>query len=95
MEKKTRNRKEFKIHKYEAIIDDGKTVFKVYVPALSEKEAQEYLAGNGEVVRIKEIPEYLPDAAREREDLAKAGYGDAELDLIYRLLYRYVAGTHE
>lgn len=92
--KKTRTRKETKIHKYEVIIDDGQSVFKAYVPGLSEKDVTAKWSGNGEIVRIKDVSaEYLPDAARVRDDLAKMGYGAAEQDFIYRILSQYVEGT--
>ena len=78
---------------YEAIIDDGQHVYKVHTVAESKKGVESFCAGNGEIVRIKEIPEYLPSAARVRDDLRRIGYGEAECDLIYRLLYQFVEGT--
>ena len=82
-----------KLHKYEAILDDGYNCFKVYTVAENKKSVEAFCAGNGEVIRIKEIPEYLPSAARVRDDLERMGYGKAECDLIYRLLYQFVEGT--
>ena len=82
-----------KLHKYEAIIDDGQNVYKVYTVAENKKGVETFCAGNGEIVRIKEIPEYLPSAAFVRDTLARNGYGAAECDLIYRLLYQFVEGT--
>lgn len=84
-----------KLHKYEIILDDGHDVFKVHTVAESVKAAKAWCEGNGEVVRIKEIPEYLPHAAFVRETLARNGYGEAECDIIYRLLYMYLEGTDE
>lgn len=92
---KTRGRKATKIHKYEVIFDDGENIYKEYIPALSEKDLCNQWGGNGDIVRIKEVPDYLPDAGRVRDDLAKLGYGKAEQDFIYRILYGYVEGTHE
>lgn len=82
-----------KLHKYEAIIDDGQNVYKVHTVAENKKGVESFCAGNGEIIRIKEIPEYLPSAARVREDLRRCGYGEAECDLVYRLLYQFVEGT--
>lgn len=82
-----------KLHKYEIIIDDGRNVYKVHTVAENKKAAEKFCEGNGEVIRIKEIPEYLPSAAFVRDTLARNGYGEAECDLIYRLLYQFVEGT--
>lgn len=92
--KTTRTRKPVKIHKYEVVIDLGyDQIVKKYIPALSEKELREKWERQGDIIRIKEVPEYLPDAARVRDDLMKMGYGAAELDFIYRILSEYVEGT--
>lgn len=82
-----------KLHKWEIIVDDGQNVFKIHNVAENKKEAAKIAEGSGEVVRIKEIPDYLPSAARVRADLIRCGYGEAEADLVYRLLYQYVEGT--
>lgn len=82
-----------KLHKYEMIIDDGSSVYKVYTVAENQKTAKAFAEGNGEVVRIKEVPEILPSACFVRETLARNGYGEAECDIIYRLLYMYLEGT--
>ena len=91
--KTTRTRKPVKIHKYEVVIDLGSEISKKYIPALSEKELREKWGNQGDIIRVKEVPEYLPDAARVRDDLMKMGYGAAELDFIYRILSEYVEGT--
>lgn len=82
-----------RIKKFECIIDDGQHVWKEYIPATSVPELKKVWGGNGEFVRIKEIPEYLPSAARVRETLEANGYGQAECDLVYRILHQYVEGT--
>ena len=92
-EKKTRTRKSLQIHKYEVIIDDGTNIYKEFIPATSEKELREVWGGNGEIIRIKEVPDYLPDASRVRDDLKSKGYGDAEVDFVYRILHQFVVGT--
>lgn len=81
------------IKKFECIIDDGHDVFKTYIPATSKSELMKKWGGNGEFVRIKEVPEYLPSAICVRTDLEKCGYGKAECELIYRILSEYVEGT--
>lgn len=76
-------------------MDDGEHVWKEYIPATSKKELKNQWKGNGEFVRIKEVPEILPSAIRVIEALEKDGFGKAECNLIYRLLYQYVDGTKE
>lgn len=84
-----------KIKKFECIIEDGENAWKEYIPATSKKELLKNWGGNGEFIRIKEIPEYLPSAAFVRDTLQKNGYGKAECDLVYRILHQYVQGTSE
>ena len=76
-----------KFSKYEVIVEKGADVSKVYTVAASKKDLTMQLEKEGlEVVRAKEIPDYLPSASRVRDDLAKAGYGAAERSIIYNLL---------
>lgn len=82
-----------KIKKFECIIANGENVLVEYIPATSKRELMNTWGGNGEFVRIKEIPEYLPSALSVRKTLEKNGYGKAECDLVYRILYQYVEGT--
>ncbi|WP_124066247.1 hypothetical protein [Clostridium sp. E02] len=82
-----------KIKKFECIIDDGEHVWKEYIPATSKKKLMNTWRGNGDFIKIEEIPEYLPSALSVRETLEKSGYGKAECDLVYRILYQYVEGT--
>ena len=92
--KTTRTRKAVKIHKYEVVFENGAEIGKKYIPALSEKELREKWGDQGDIIRIKEVADYLPDAARVRDDLMKMGYGAAELDFVYRILSDYVEGTN-
>ena len=82
-----------KLHKYEVIIEDGYNAYKVYTVAENKKGAENFCKGNGEIVRIKEVPEILPSAQFVRNTLKRNGYGEAECDIIYRLLYMYLEGT--
>ena len=41
-----------KLTVYNVYLDDGKSVFRVTVPAASKKEAADYVQGNGDVVAI-------------------------------------------
>lgn len=44
-----------KMHVYTVYMDDG-DAFKVTIPAVSEAAAKEYVAGNGDVIAIKDAP---------------------------------------
>lgn len=82
-----------KIKKFEVVIDDGDSVFKAYIPALSKKDLSVRWGGNGDIIRVKEVPEILPKADTVRQTLEDAGYGQAECDIVYRILSQYVEGT--
>lgn len=82
-----------KIKKYACVLDDGKNVFKTYIPATSKRDLQREWAGNGEFVSIKELPDLLCSSNRVADDLRSIGYGEAECQFIERLLSRYLVGT--
>lgn len=84
-----------KLHKYEVILDDGNDVMKIFTVGESAKAVSKTLMGNGEIVRVKEIPDVLPSAAVVREALKNSSFGEAECDIVYRLLYQYLEGTSE
>lgn len=76
-----------KFNKYEVIIEKGEEVSKVYTVAASKKDLTAQIEKDGaEVIRAKEVSNYLPSASRVRDDLAHAGYGAAECAIIYNLL---------
>ena len=84
-----------KLKKFEVILDDGSNVLRIHTVGESAKSVSKTLEGNGEIVRIKEVPDILPSAAIVRDTLKNSGYGDAECDIVYRLLYQYLDGTSE
>ena len=43
--------------KYIAYLDDGESVIKVAVPANNAAGVKRYVAGNGEIVKIKDVTE--------------------------------------
>lgn len=64
-------------------------VFKAYIPAKNEKEVREYVAGNGEVISIKDISsDFFISSEKVSEALNRANFGRAEHDLIIRCLER-------
>lgn len=76
------------LKKYFVYLDDGtEDVLKVAVPAKSEKDAREYVNGNGEVIAIREVTDRYPiDAGYVAKALINAGFGQTEVDLITRTL---------
>ena len=73
--------------KYMVYLDDGKTCFKVAVPAINEKKAKEYVANNGEIIAIKDITEDFPiDLDKVTQALRLSHFGDTEIDIITRCL---------
>lgn len=75
-------------------MDDGRDAFKVAVPAATKKDAEAFVAGNGEVVTIRENLGSFDDGFvlsvdRLVDDMLKAGWGRAEVDLISRTLTGY------
>lgn len=77
--------KKFKV--YDVYMDDGRDVFKVVIPAESKQAATKAVAGNGEVVKIREntlVPNI--DCNALANTLRKNAWGDAEIQVITRTL---------
>ena len=68
-------------------MDDGKSCFKIAVPAKNEKTAREYVKGNGEIIAVKDVTEEFPISAEKVANaLLSAHFGEIEIDLITRCL---------
>lgn len=77
--------KKFKV--YDVYMDDGRDVFKVVIPAESKQAATKAVAGNGEVVKIREstlVPNI--DCNALADTLRRNAWGDAEIQVITRTL---------
>lgn len=75
------------LKKFMVYIDDGKEVFKIAVPSKDESGARSYVAGNGEVIAVKDVTEQYPISLNKVFDaLEKANFSDIEIDLIQRTL---------
>lgn len=73
--------------KYIVYMDDGKSCFKIAVPAKNEKTAREYVKGNGEIIAVKDVTEEFPISAEKVANaLLSAHFGEIEIDLITRCL---------
>lgn len=77
--------KRFKV--YDVYMDDGRDVFKVVIPAESKQAATKAVAGNGEVVKIREntlVPNI--DCNALADTLRENAWGGAEIQIITRTL---------
>lgn len=77
--------KAFKV--YDVYMDDGRDVFKVVIPAESKQAATKAVAGNGEVVKIREntlVPNI--DCNALADTLRRNAWGDAEIQVITRVI---------
>ena len=74
-----------KMHVYTVYMDDG-DAFKVTIPAVSEAAAKEYVAGNGDVIAIKDAPIQDIDTGCLADTLRRGGWGQMVIDVITRTL---------
>lgn len=75
-----------KMNKYMVYVDDGHAM-RIAVPAHNEKEAKEYVKGNGEIIAVKDVSEQYPiDVNYLTEVLNESRFGEVEKDLIVRAL---------
>lgn len=73
--------------KFMVYLDDGKSVYKVAVPAKNENAAREYVRGNGDVIAVKDVTSDFPISAEcVANALNKDGFGEIEINLITRCL---------
>lgn len=75
------------LKKYFVYMDDGRDAFRVAVPAINRRSAEEYVKGNGEIIAVKDVTDtYHIGLGKVREALTAGGFGEAETDLIVRVL---------
>ncbi len=75
--------------KYFVYLDDGTDCFRCSIPAKSKEDATDYVAGNGEVVAVKDVTKDIFISADKVGDaLKKSGFGDVEIQFIIRTLTR-------
>lgn len=73
--------------KYIVYIDDGESVFKTAVAAVSEDAARAYYHGNGEVIAVKDVTDEYPiDLSKVRKALKNAEFGEYETSFICQIL---------
>lgn len=73
--------------KYMVYLDDGKNVFKTFVPAESKRGVTAYCKGNGNVITVKDVTDEHPISIDKVSDALKAvGFGEPEIELITRTL---------
>lgn len=76
------------LKKYFVYLDDGtEDVMKLAIPAKSEKDARDYVSGNGEVIAVRDVTDRYPiNADLVAKALENAGFGWTEIDLVTRTL---------
>lgn len=75
---------------YKVIFEDRDNVYREFIPARTEKLAEAYIAGNGEIVSIADVTEQYPiriDCVVEA--LRNYGFGKVEIDTITRMVQKY------
>lgn len=76
--------------KFFVYIDDGTSVFRVAIAAISEESAKAQCAGNGEIVAVRNVTEDYPISLdKVRSALKTAGFGEPEMDFICRSLAEF------
>ena len=64
-------------------------LMKIAVPAKDEQDARDYVAGNGDIVAVRDVSdEYRISSSRVYDALEKAGFSQTEIDFIVRTLTR-------
>lgn len=81
-----------KFNAYICYLDDGKNAYRIVVPATSEKDARQYVAGNGDIIAVKKCDDLKININYLRHDLAPKMWGKDEIDLITRTLQRVGIG---
>ena len=72
---------------YSVITEDMTQAYKMLIPAPDAKTAKEYAQGNGDLVSCKET-DWTIDVGYLADCLARNHYGQAEIDIITRVLYQ-------
>lgn len=66
----------------------------ITVPAKDEDAARSYVAGNGEIIAVKNVTEDYPiDVAKVGDALKVAGFGACEQDIVMRVLTDVLENT--
>lgn len=75
------------LKKYVVYLDDGHSPYKAYIPASSVREAKAMVAGNGEIIAVKDMTkEYPISKEKVLAALSNAKFGQAEISyMIYAL----------
>lgn len=73
--------------KYMVYFEDSENVYKAAIPAKDQKDAADYVKGNGEIIAVKDVTDQFPISLDKVADaLQRAGFGQVETDLITRTL---------
>lgn len=73
--------------KFIVYCDDGDSVYKLAIPAVSEGAARAWCNGVGEVIAVKNVTgDYHIDACKVSEALRNGGFSRTEIDFMVRAL---------
>lgn len=76
-----------RLRKFMVYLEDRDNCYRVEIPAKNEKEAREYVAGNGEVIAVKDVTDiYTISLDKVIDALRVSGFGDTEIAFINRTL---------
>ena len=75
-----------KFHVHDIYADDGRDVYKFTVPAPTQKEAVDFVQGNGEVIAVRDSSLQDIDIGCLADTLNRCGWGQKEIDVITRAL---------
>jgi len=76
-----------KFNTYKVILESGEDVYKIHVPAPSKREAEAYVAGNGDVVSVQDVTKDFPlSTSKLAADLLGAGWCQTQVDILTRLM---------
>ena len=75
-----------KLHVYTVYLDAGSDALKIVVPAENKKVAEQYVAGCGEVIAVKDCELQNIDCSCLAHTLTQNGWGRTEIDAITRAL---------
>lgn len=71
-----------KMKKFVVYVDDEVSVFKVNVAATDEESAKKYVAGNGEIIAVKDVTDKCRITMDDIADLLKSEVPQQKIDFI-------------
>lgn len=82
-----------KLEVWKVYLEDSHDVYTVHVPAQSKKEAEDYVRGNGDIIKTVKV-EVPIDTGHLITALKANGFGEVEADVIYRTVLKALKGAY-